>query len=70
MREEAWGLLMNTLHLSCVMVFCAFVIVIELGAPTIETLRLWRGALEYATFPAALLLCATLASAFIDEHLR
>lgn len=70
MREEAWGLLLGTLRLSCVMVFCAFVILIELGAPTIQTLPIWRGAEAYASFPAALLLCATLASAFVDEHLR
>lgn len=70
MREEAWGILMGTLRLSCTMVFCAFVIVIHLQQPTLETLPVWRGAMEYATFPAMLLLCATLASAFIDEHLR
>ena len=61
---------MNTLHLSCVMAFCAFVIVIDLGGPTVGTLSIWRGALEYARFPAALLLCGVLASAFADEHLR
>ena len=70
MREEAWGILMGTLKLSCTMVFCAFVMLIELQQPTMATLPIWRGALEYASFPAILLLCATLASAFVDEHLR
>ena len=61
---------MGTLKLSCTMVFCAFVIVIHLQQPTLDTLPIWRGAMEYTTFPAMLLLCATLASAFVDEHLR
>ena len=61
---------MGTLKLSCTMVFCAFVMLIDLQQPTMATLPIWRGALEYTTFPAMLLLCATLASAFVDEHLR
>ncbi len=70
MHEAAWDLLMGTLRLSCTMVFCAFVILVDLGAPTLENLPIWRGALEYARFPAYLLLCATLASAYVDTHLR
>lgn len=70
MHEEAWGLLMGTFRLSCTMVFCAFVILIDLGTPTLENLPIWRGALEFARFPAYLLLCAVLASAYIDAHLR
>lgn len=70
MREEAWGILLGTLRLSCAMVFCAFIILIHLGAPTLDTMPIWQGALEYAKFPAWLLLCAVLASAFLDEHLR
>ena len=70
MRPEAWDILLGTLRLSCAMVFCAFVILIHLGSPTLDNLPIWRGALEYARFPAALLLCAVLASAFLDEHLR
>lgn len=61
---------MGTLRLSCTMVFCALVMVIDLRQPTLDTLPIWRGAMEYATFPAMLLLCAILASAFVDEHLR
>ena len=70
MPEEAWGLLMGTLRLSCTMVFCAFVMLIHLGAPTIENLPVWRGALEFARFPVYLLLLANLAAAYIDAHLR
>ena len=70
MHEDAWGVLMGTLRLSCTMVFCAFVIFIHLGAPTVENLPVWRGAMEYATFPAYLLLCAVFAAAYIDAHLR
>ena len=70
MHEEAWGLLMGTLRLSCTMVFCAFVMLIHLGAPTIEILPVWRGALEFARFPVYLLLLASLAAAYIDAHLR
>ncbi len=70
MHEAAWGLLMGTFRLSCTMVFCAFVILIDLGAPTLANLPLWRGALEYARFPAYLLLCAILAAAYMDSRLR
>ncbi len=70
MPEEAWGLLMGTLRLSCALVFCAFVTLIHLGAPTIENLPLWRGALEYARFPVYLLSLAAFAAAYIDAHLR
>ncbi len=70
MHEEAWGLLMGTLRLSCTLVFCAFVMLIHLGAPTVENLPVWRGAETWADFPVYLLLCAVFAAAYIDSHLR
>lgn len=70
MRPEAWSILIGTLRLSCTMLFCAFVLMIDLQQPTMATLPIWRGALEYASFPAILLLCAVIASALVDEHLR
>ena len=70
MREEAWRLLMNTVRLCCVMLFCAFVILVDVESPGLDTLSLWRGAVEYSRVCAGLLLCGVLASAFLDEHLR
>jgi hypothetical protein len=70
MPQAAWDVLMGALRLSCTMVFCAFVMLIDLGAPTIENLPVWRGALEYARFPVYLLLCAVFAAAGIDSRLR
>ena len=70
MREEAWGLLLNTLRLCCTMLFCAFAVLVDVESPGLDTLPLWRGAVEYSRVCAALLLCGVLASAFLDEHLR
>ena len=70
MREEAWGLLRGALQLSCAMAFCAFVMLAHLGAPTPENLHVWRGALEWARFPAYFILLGGLAAVYADSHLR
>ena len=70
MREEAWDLLMNTLRLCCVMLLCAFAILVDVGSPGLDTLSLWRGAEEYSRVCSGILLCGVLASAFLDTHLR
>lgn len=70
MHEAAWALLTGTLRLSCTMVFCAFVMLIHLGAPTIANLPVWRGAVELAAFPAYLLLIGGLAAVCADSQLR
>ena len=70
MNEAAWDVLIGTLRLSCTLVFCSFVMLIHLGTPTVDNLPIWRAALEYASFPVYLLLCAVFAAACIDSHLR
>lgn len=64
MCKESWCLFMGTLKLSCVMLFCAFLLLIG-PERTYDHIKL---AASLAETPQGLLLIAILSSALIDER--
>ncbi|HHU23271.1 MAG TPA: hypothetical protein GXZ52_07675 [Clostridiales bacterium] len=68
MCNPAWGALKGTLMLCCAMVFCAFIILVEIGPVSIDTYHLYLYAKELATAPAGLLLIAAIGTVCIEEQ--
>lgn len=68
MSPAAWEAVIRALQLSCVMLFCAFMLLVEGGAFTYETRYLHYTARELLTMPQAVLLLAAIASAVIEER--
>lgn len=64
MCKESWCLFMGTIKLSCVMLFCAFLLLIGPDR-TYDHVKL---AASLAETPQGLLLIAILSSALIDER--
>ena len=70
MCRESRTLLRRTLQLSCTMVFCAFVLLIDAGSYSIHTWRVYRTAQELSMNPAGLLLLAVIGAALLEERSR
>jgi hypothetical protein len=68
MCNPAWHALRGTLMLSCTMVFCAFIILVEIGPVSIDTYNLYLCARELATAPAGLLLVAAIGTVCLEEQ--
>ncbi len=68
MSPAAWEVVIRALQLSCVMLYCAFMLLVEGGAFTYETRYLHYTARELLTMPQAVLLLAAIASAVIEER--
>lgn len=64
MCRESWILLIDTLKLSCVMLFCAFILLLD-PASTYDGVKL---ASALAETPQGLLLIAVIAAALLDER--
>ncbi len=68
MSSPAWEVVIRALQLTCVLLFCAFMLLLEAGVFKYETSHLYYIARELATLPQAILLIAAIASAVIEEH--
>lgn len=69
MSDAAWEALMRGLQLSCVLLFCAWMLLVDGGVYKAATADLHALARELAALPQAVLLIAVLASALIEERL-
>lgn len=70
MCPVARSALVGTLRLSCTMLLCAFIIIIDIGAVNISNYHLYITALEMARVPAGLLLIAAIGTVIIEEQFR
>lgn len=68
MSPAAWEVVIRALQLSCVMLFCAWMLLLDGGVFTADTAHLYRLARELMTLPQAVLLIAALASVLIEER--
>ncbi len=68
MCDEAWGALLGTLLVCCTMAFCAFLILVEIGTPTLRTYDLFQTAQALAEAPAALILLAGIGTVCLEEQ--
>lgn len=68
MSPGAWEVIIRAMQLTCVMLFGAFVLLLEAGAFTYETSRLHYLARELMNVPQAVLMLAVIASAVIEEN--
>ncbi len=68
MSPAAWEALIRGIQLSCVMLFCAWMLLLEGGTFKAATANLHWMAHELTTLPQAVLLIAVLASALIEER--
>ena len=68
MCQISWELLIRSLQLSCVLLFCSFVLFMHTGPLTIWNFDTYQLARELATLPQAILLVAMLAGAIIEER--
>lgn len=68
MCQPSWDALKGTLMVCCAMAFCSFVILIDIGEPTISTYCLYRIAQELSSAPAGLLLIAGIGTVLVEEQ--
>lgn len=68
MSDAAWEVVTRAMQLTCFMLFCAFVLLIDAGTYTAGNSYSYRLAYELALLPQAVLLLATIASAVIEER--
>lgn len=70
MCEPAWELLIRGLQLSCVLLFCAFLLLVDAGGFSVESCGTYFLAEELLTLPQAILLVVMLAGVMIEERRR
>lgn len=68
MSPPAWEVVIRALQLSCVLLFSAFMLLLEAGTFTYETREYFYIARELAAQPQAVLLLAAIASVVIEEQ--
>ena len=68
MSTLSWEIVIRALQLSCVMLFCAYMLLMEAGPFTYATSDLHYIACELISQPQAILLLATLASVIVEER--
>lgn len=68
MSTLSWEIVIRALQLSCVMLFCAYMLLMEAGPFTYATSDLHYIARELISQPQAILLLATLASVIVEER--
>ena len=68
MCDLAYEVTARSLILCCVMLFCAWMLLLDGGVFTAGTAHLYRLARELMTLPQAVLLIAALASVLIEER--
>lgn len=65
MRDEAWYIFIRSIQLCCVLLLCAFALLLEWGGSLINNYDLYMTALSLNETSQALLLIAVIASAVI-----
>lgn len=68
MCDLSWEILIRSLQLSCVMLFCAFMLLADAGAMTAENYTTYLLADELYRLPQGLLLLAAMAGAVIEDY--
>lgn len=68
MHELSWWLFTRALLLSCVLLFCSFVFLIEAEPVTLENFHLYRAARALAQLPQVVLLFGILGIALAEDH--
>ncbi|HBR08856.1 MAG TPA: hypothetical protein DD735_08200 [Clostridiales bacterium] len=67
MCDLSWEILIRALLISCVMLFCAFVLLVDAGGMTQKTYTTYLLADELYRLPQGLLLLAVLGGAIIED---
>ena len=68
MSAPAWEVTLRSLQLSCCMLCCAFMLLIDAGTYTADTSYAYNLAYELALMPQAVLLIGMIAGAVIEER--
>lgn len=68
MCESSWELLIRGLQLSCVLLFCAFLLLVDAGSFSVVSCDTYFLAQELLTLPQAILLVVMLAGVIIEER--
>ena len=68
MCDAAWEVTRRSLALCCVLLFCAFALLVDAGPYTAETYSTYRLAWELSSAPQWILLLAVLAAAVIEDR--
>lgn len=68
MCEPSWELLIRGLQLSCVLLFCAFLLLLDAGSFSVWNCNTYYIAKELLTLPQAILLVVILAGVIIEER--
>ena len=68
MCDPAWELPIRGLQLSCVLLFCAFLLLVDAGGFSVESCGTYFLAEELLTLPQAILLVVMLAGVMIEER--
>lgn len=68
MCEPSWELLIRGLQLSCVLLFCAFLLLVDAGSFSVVSCDTYFLAQELLTLPQAILLVVMLAGVIIEER--
>ena len=66
--DAAFCLLAGTLKTCCTMVFCAFLLLVDIESLTPHTYQLYRLALELTLSPVGVLLVGGLCSIIVEDH--
>lgn len=68
MHETSWWILTRALCLSCVLLLCGFVLLLEVGTVTLDNFGLYRVAQTLTQMPQAVLLIGILGIACAEDH--
>lgn len=68
MHELSWWILTRALCLSCVLLFCGFVLLLEVDTVTPETFHLYQIAQSMTQLPQAILLMAIIGIACAEDY--
>lgn len=68
MHELSWWILTRALCLSCVLLFCGFLLLLEVDMAALESLRLYHIAQSMTQMPQAILLMAIIGVACAEDH--
>jgi len=68
MHELSWWIITRALCLSCVLLFCGFTLLLNVGTVTLDNLRVYHIAQSMTQLPQAVLLIAILGVACAEDH--
>ncbi len=68
MHELSWWIFTRALCLSCVLLFCGFVLLLEVDTVTLDNLRIYRIAQSMTQLPQVVLLIGIIGVACAEDH--